>query len=151
RVRHKLTGRYDCGPLERNEVAGGRFFEVSRTNSGCRVMVFEREYLSQSEWDKRYNSGTNALAQFLASGTTNPPVDAEAGRQQFIAMTDLLKLPQWSYEKISVDVDLQEPEVIYPGSDRDIAVAQIAYDEIISLLKPYDSTVKAGPGAAKPR
>lgn len=138
-VEQKLHGRWECGPVSPNDVRGGRFFEVRHPNSGCFIVLSERNFLSQSDWEKRYISGTNLLSQMMAQMETNGQVDVQAARQ-FAGVTNmfgLLDLPGWSYRDIGVEVDLQEPENAYPGNNEDVAKARQIYAEIVSLLKPY--------------
>jgi len=134
-----LGGRGACGSVTQNEFHG-RFFEVVPHNSGCRVLVFEREYFSQREWERQYAGVMNQVAQFLTR-THQTREEAAVG---VAAMEQMLKLPGWSYESIGVDVDLQTPDVVYPDMEKDQAEAQRIFDEIVRLLKPYRANPAAG-------
>src|SRR6266705_1576455 len=53
RVEHMLAGRCTNGPVTNDENLG-RFFEVAPRDSGCRILVFERDFLTQQEWHRKY-------------------------------------------------------------------------------------------------
>ena len=144
-VKQTLADSCDCGPIITNEVLGGCYFEVSPMPRGLRISVSEHPFLTQKEWDRRYTSGTNLMAQFMEMAQTNHPVDTNhpidvKTAHRILGVTNLFglaDLPDWSYRNIGVDVSVQEVEVVYPGLDQDDAVAQKRYKEIVRLLKPY--------------
>jgi len=140
RVERILAGRCDLGPVTRDKITG-RFFEVVPRHSGCRILVFEREFFTQKEWERQYAFVTNQMTRFLIR--TNQ-TKAEAARE-LAAVEQMRRLPEWSYDGIGVDVDLQTPEVVYPGMEKDQAEARKFFDEIVSLLKPYRANRSAAP------
>src|SRR6266568_5920173 len=142
-----LAGRCNCGAVARNEVVGGRFFEVVPQDSGCRILVFEREFFTQKEWEQQYTCVTNQVSQFLTR-TNQTQTEAVRGVAAFDQMG---RLPGWSYNGIGVDVDVQCPEIVYPGLEKDSAAAQLFFEEVVSLLKPYHRADKGlRPRAAAP-
>jgi len=144
-AKRTLADSCDCGPIVTNEVVGGRYFEVKPQPRGLPVTVSERQYFSRAEWERRYASGTNLMAQFMDtariinSTDTNHPIAAKTV-ERLIGLTiafGLFELPEWHYEKIGVDVSVQEVDVVYPGLDQDEAEAQKRYRQIVRLLKAY--------------
>ena len=132
----KLAGRYECGPVAKNVYAHGHSFEITPTNSGCRVFVSEEKFFTQKEWDKRHTAGTNLLIEFMTMAATNHEINARTVRR-FAKMYDLLDLPGWSYKNIGLDVRVDCPEIAYPELEKQSAEAQHLFDEVVSLLKPY--------------
>src|SRR5262245_44415439 len=78
-VKQRLASRWDCTSVSTNEVASGRMFEVPSPRSACRILVFEREFMTQKEWEKRYSSATNLLDQFMVR--TNYQIDSQSVQQ----------------------------------------------------------------------
>jgi hypothetical protein len=156
-VKRTLADSCDFGPIVTNEVRGGRCFEVKPKPRGLTVTVSEGQYFSQTEWERRYTSGTNLMSQFMdMAGTnnfadTNHPIDAKTA-ERFVGFTNffgLSDLPDWSYQSIGVDVRVQEVDEVYPGLQEDSAEAQKRFEQIVRLLKPYR---RANPqGGAKRR
>jgi hypothetical protein len=143
-VKRTLTGSADCGPIASNQT-GFRYFEVKPQPRGLLVTVNERKFFSQTEWDRRYSSGTNQISQFMEWVKTNPHIDTNHPDpkivERFTEFTnglDLLTLPSWHYQDIGVDVAVQELDVVYDGSDKDDAEARKRYREIVKLLEPYN-------------
>ena len=137
RVKQTLAESCACGPVITNEVLGGRYFEVAPRPHGLAVHVYERQFVSRKEWERRHTSGTELLEQFLEA--TNNPMDAETAKR-FIGITNffgLEDLPEWSYQRVGIDVKVQEVDETYPGSEEDSAEGQKRYEEIMHLLKPY--------------
>jgi hypothetical protein len=139
RVEQTLAGWCDCGPVNRNEVVGGRFFEVAPLHSRCRILVSERKFFTQKEWEKQYAYATNQANDFM---TMTNRTHTQAA-QQVTGLMSLFSLPSWSYESIGVDVALQEPEMSYPGMEKESAEAQKYFDDIVRLLKPYHRANKS--------
>ena len=152
-VKQTLADSADCGPIITNEIVGGRYFEVTPQPSGLRITVFERQFFTQKEWERRYASGWNLISEFIEMTMTNHPtatnhsIDAKAA-EQFSGATNLFgvfDLPGWSYQSTGVDVSVQEVDEVYPGLQEDVAEAQKRYKEIVKLLKRYH---RAKQGAA---
>jgi hypothetical protein len=152
-IKNKLSESGNCGPINTNRVVAGRYFEVSPQPRGLPITVSERQFFTQKDWESHYTSGTNIFSRFMDMLMTNQP----AGTNRFIdpktadryaGVMDVFDLPNWSYERIGVDVDVQAIEVVYPGLEEDRAAAQKQYREIVKLLKPYHRTKHdhAGPG-----
>lgn len=138
-VKQTLADSRECGPVITNEIVGGRYFEVKPQPRGLQITVSERQFLEQKEWERRYASGTNQMSQFMKVVGTNHPINAEtatrwAGITNFFGLSGL---PEWSYQRIGVDVSVQEVDEVYPGLKEDDAEAQKRYGVIITLLKPY--------------
>jgi hypothetical protein len=102
-------------------------------NSGCRVLLFERQFFSQRGWERQHANLTNRVTQFLTK-TNQTREEAAIG---VAAVEQMHKLPGWRYGRIGVDIQLQTPEVVYPGMEKDQAKAQGVVDEITGLMKPY--------------
>lgn len=133
----KLLGnRCNVAPVSNHDAQCTRFFEVGTKlhDSGCRVLVYEREFFTQGEWQKRYVAGTKQLTKFLT--TTNQLPDVE-GTNIIASLESLSRLPEWHYKNIGVDATVQCPEVVYPNMARDSSEAVGFLHEIVSLLKPY--------------
>ena len=107
-VKQRLGDSCDCGPIINNGVNIGRCFVVSPRPRGLRITVFERPFIPQKEWERRY---TNVMC--------------------------LVELPEWSYQNTGVDVGVQGVEAIYPGYEEDAAAAEECRNKIVKLLKPY--------------
>jgi hypothetical protein len=144
-VKRTLADSCDYGPIVTNELLGGRYFEVKPQPRGLTVTVSERQYFSQTEWERRYASGTNLMSQFMVtagmnhSADTNHPIDAKTA-ERLAGITNLFglsDLPDWSYQSIGVDVSVQEVDEVYPDLQEDNAVAQKRYEQIVRLLKRY--------------
>jgi hypothetical protein len=144
-VKRTLVDSCDCGPITTNKVVGGRYFEVKPQPSGLLVTVSERQFFSQTEWDRRYSSGTNLMCQFMEMARTNHPIDTNHATdaktmERFVGLTNffgLSKLPDWHYQNIGVDVSVQEVDEVYPGLDQDNTEAEKRYTEIVRFLKLY--------------
>jgi hypothetical protein len=149
-VKQKLAATCDCGPICTNtEVPIGRFFEVTPRDSGCRIIVWEKEFFTRKVWNRQHSIITNLQEKFtMATVTmtlaarTNGAIDTNALKHLFAGMTNLPDLPDWSYERTGVDVDVQCSEAAYPGLERDSEVAQQYADEITSLLNPYQKIAR---------
>jgi len=135
-IAQKLSGRYECGLVTKNANVEGHFFEITPANSGCRVLVSEEKFFTQTEWDKRHTAGTNLLIEFMTIAATNHEINARTARR-FGKTYDLLDLPGWSYNNIGVNVHVECPEIVYPELEKQSAEAQHLFDEVVSLLKPY--------------
>jgi len=154
-IEQKLGDSCDCGPITTNAEVGGRLFEVQPKPQGLLITVFERQFLTQTEWERRHAFGTNSMSQFMDDimartnsmsqfkdiSRTNHFTNADRkAAARFIGFTNafgLFELPGWHYQNIGVDVDVQEPDVVYPGLDQNEAAAQKCYGQIVMLLKPY--------------
>jgi hypothetical protein len=135
RVAQILAGRCEVTPVATDAILG-RSFEAKPPSSGCRIVVFEREFLSQREWDRRYAAGTNSLSEFMTTSKANQQIDARTTRR-FADMERLLRLPNWRFECLGVHADVHCPEVVYPDMEKDSTAAQHLLEEITSLLTPY--------------
>lgn len=138
-VERTLAGSCQFGPMSTNR---NRYFEVKPQPRGLTVTVPERPYFTQKEWDKRYTAGTNLMLQFMEMARTSHPMDAKAVRQ-FRGVTNvfgLFDLPDWHYQNVGVDVEVEELENVYPGLEQDKAEAQKRYNKIVALLEPYQRT-----------
>jgi hypothetical protein len=152
-IKKQLSDTGECGPIITNHVVAGRYFEVSPQPRRLPITVSERQFFTQKDWERRYTSGTNIFSQFMDTVMTNQP--AETNRfidpktaNRYAGVMDVFNLPNWSYERIGVDVDVQAIEIVYPGLEDDLAAAQKRYKEIVKLLKPYHRAKHdlAGPG-----
>ena len=137
RVEQMLAGRCDVAPIITDREFGSSF-EAHPPNSACRILVFQREFLTQSEWDREYIAGSNSLSKLMSMTTTNQNVPNWKAKE-ISAILGVQRLPGWSYDHIGVDVDVQCPEVASPGFEKDNAAAQRFVEEIVTLLKAYQS------------
>lgn len=123
----------DCGPITTNEVPDGRLFEIQPKPQGLSISVFERPFYTQAEWERRYAFGTNSMVQFMNMTNTNHLGDYAGFTNSF----GLLDLPEWHYQNIGVQVEVEDVDIVYPGLDKNEAAAQKCYERIVKLLKPY--------------
>src|SRR3954454_5150958 len=112
-IKKKLSESGNCGPINTNRVVAGRYFEVSPQPRGLPITVSERQFFTQRDWERRNTSGTNIFSEFMDMVMTNQPagtdrfIDPEtAGR--YAGVMDVFYLPAYSYERIGVDVNVQE-------------------------------------------
>jgi hypothetical protein len=143
RVEHMLAGKCTYGPVSNNESLG-RFFEVVPCDSGCRILVFECDFLTQQEWQRKSAYITEQTTAFLSKTNRTPGEAAE----EIAAMVQMRRLPKWSYKRTGVDIDVQAPEVAYPELAKQSAAAWKLVDEIARVLKAYN---RASPQGAASR
>jgi hypothetical protein len=135
-IERRFGARANCGTLIPSAAVRERSFEIGWTNSGCRILVFERDFLTQKEWDRRYSASTKLFNEFTTMITTNHDVNAQTA-QRFAGTWDFLFLPNWSYKGIGLDVNVQCPEIAYPGLETESEAAERFLKEVVSLLRPY--------------
>ena len=111
-----------------------QFFTVTPRNSSCQIVLDEREFLTQKQWDKERAELDKNLTD---SRTRTNQTRVELGRE-FGALMRLPLFPSWHYKKTGVDVDIQCPDIALPTTEKDNAEAERYYDMIVALLKPYD-------------
>ncbi len=147
-IEQRLGDSCDCGPITTNALMGGSLFEVQPKPRGVQVTVSERPFFSQTKWEKLYASRMNSIFDFEEM-TTNYSAEAihvvDLKTTPVTGVTNafgLLVLPNWHYQNIGVDVNVQEVDLSYPGLDQDEAKARKCYSQIVTLLKPYH---RAGP------
>jgi len=155
-----LNDSCDLGQISTNEVVGGRYFEVRPYPRGLPIVVSERQFFSQADWESRYTTSTNLMSQFMEMAMTNQlidtnhPIDAKIA-ERFVGLSNafgLFNLPEWHYHDIGVDVRVEEVDTVYPGYEQDCAEAQNGYSRIVALLEPYHRTNKVSqPTAAAVR
>jgi hypothetical protein len=133
KVAQEITRDWQCGPILKQQWSSGYFFELTRTNSYCKIWVGDREFLTQREWARRNEIGTNLLEEYVALSKTNGIMDPH----RFERMNRMLSLPNWSYHNIGVDVDVICPEVTYPALEKQSSDAQLLVDKITGLLTKY--------------
>jgi hypothetical protein len=130
-----------------SEMVDGRL-RIYPEPRGLEITVYERPFLTRKEWDRRYASSTNLMAQYMEmartnhSFDTNHPIDTKTAElsMAFLDGFGSLDLPGWHYQNVGVQVHIQEVDVVYPGLKKDIAEAQKRYGRIVALLKPYQPT-----------
>jgi hypothetical protein len=122
----------------------GTYFQVApRQPRGFEILVFEREFLTQKQRDTRETQ----LNTIMDKAMSNPHPSVKQARATAEALVKLMRLPNWSYDNIGVDISLNGPEYAYPDSDKEYAEAEHFADRIAALLKPYERTRQVGGGS----
>ncbi len=127
----KLPAKCECSPIAKNEMSGWRYFEVSSPDSHFRIILSERGYFTQQDWQRELTETTKYLEEYFAKPA---PTKAEN-----LKMTEAIKrlsaLPNASYQGIGINVDLQTPDETYPDFEKD---GKEAYEWFSIIVLPLD-------------
>src|SRR5215213_9593910 len=72
-VKQKLGVRSVCEPIDTDPRKGTRSFHVQPQPRGLSITVWEREFLTPAEWEKRYVTSTDLWLRLNSMIATNHP------------------------------------------------------------------------------
>lgn len=130
-VARRLAADCDCGPVKR--VEGQRSFELLPHNPiHHRILVFEREFLTQKEWNERQ------IEQRKTVDYITKNIDTATREEVITAASTITKpLPGFWHGNIAIDVFVDMPEYSYPESEKEGREADKITTKIEALLHPY--------------
>lgn len=119
---------------------GVRSFSVMPADSGLAILVFERNLVSQSEWDARRDSFDRIMERHATKSEESAQVDVDLAHRMVQGLEAIGNLPEWHYRgRVGLDVSAEEPEAVYPEMNAHIARSRAVYRRIVEELTAYDA------------